>query len=224
MTCAREGCGVALTPRQIGRGARFHSRPCHGLARRQVPVGRTVPTHCRVCSTRLTWAQARRGEHCSLRCVMRTRHGTAAPTRTHCANCDGPLTRRQRWRRRAYCSKGCAKSAEWRRRPDVKARAIRHGHATLRRRYVQRLRAFFLAGPTLAAAVERGFRVGYQVAVARMRRRGLVPTSRAARARYAARRREVVAAGGTAAGAYRAAYALGYGEGLARFTPARVAA
>lgn len=222
--CARPGCGVALTAVQVARGQRFHSRPCHGLARRQPVAGRVVPTHCRVCSTPLTWAQARRGEHCSLRCVMRTRHGTAAPTRTHCANCDQPLTRRQRWRRRDYCSRACAKAAEWRRRPDIKARAVANAHATLRRAFIRRLRAFLQACPTQTAAGARGFRNGWGAARRRARAAGHPQPRHTQDRSHRARIATIAAAAPSKAEAYRRCYTEAYARAWVKYAGRRPAA
>jgi len=223
VTCARPGCGVTLTAAQVARGSAFHSRGCHGLARRQPVVGRVVPTDCRVCSTPLTWAQARRGEHCSVRCVMRTRHGTAAPTRTHCANCDGPLTRRQRWRRRTYCSKACVKAAEWRRCPDRAARAMATAHATLRRAFVQRLRVF-LATATPLQAGQRGYHNGFGAARRRALAAGYPAPRRTKNRLRPALIAGLVAGAASPADAYRQCYAEGYAQAWVYFAGRRPAA
>jgi hypothetical protein len=144
-----------------------------------------------------------------MRCVMRTRHGTPAPTRTHCQHCGGPLSRRQQWRRREFCSKGCAKAAYWQRHPDKVADALAGGWARMRRAFVARLRAF-LATATKPDAGRRGWRNGWECARGRAVRAGYArPPVRKERA-HVARCAALAAAAPTAAEAYRRCYAEAY--------------
>lgn len=65
--CRREGCGIALTPRQLARGTRHCSRACSQQHRSKYP-----PRRCCVCDRWLTPAQRRRdrgvGRTCSVAC------------------------------------------------------------------------------------------------------------------------------------------------------------
>lgn len=157
---------------------------------------------------------------------MVTVHGPSRPARTTCAlaACGGPLTRRQQWRRRDYCTKGCAKAAYWQRHPAAWQRITANSKAVQRRNYVTRLRAF-LRTASPAQAVARGFWTGYRVGAGRMRREGQPRTARranpAARAVLMAR---LVAAATTKGEAYRAGYQAGYEAALAAYAPARQAA
>lgn len=204
MTCTLVGCAQTLTRKQLGRGSRYCSYTCMGLARRHPHAPR--PTHCKVYATPLTWAQARIGEHCSIGCAMRTRHGTPAPDRTACSACGHPLTRKQRWRRRTFCSKACAKAIAHQARPDI----LRKGQARLkvvsRERFVQRLRAFLLACPSKPLAGQKGWRNGWSAA----RRQALAVGAVRREGRFTAAHRAVVsqtaAAAPTKAEAYRRCY------------------
>lgn len=209
MTCVRPGCDQALTQKQVWTGTRFCSRTCMGLARRH-PTDGPRPTHCRVCATPLTWAQARAGEHCSIRCAMRTRHGRPAHDRTTCAACDGPLSRRQRWRRRTFCSKSCAKTTEHQQRPEVLAKGQAVLRTWTRAQFVGRLRAFLLACPSREAAGRRGWKNGWgaarRQAIADGCRRGHGTHTRAHRAEVV----RVSAAAPSKAEAYRRCYAAAW--------------
>jgi hypothetical protein len=155
---------------------------------------------------------------------MRTRHGTAAPTRTHCAHCDGPLTRRQVWRRRTHCSKACAKAAEWRRRPDVVAKAVARSQAVIRQAFVRRLRAFLLACPSPLAAGRRGYTNGWGAA----RRRALAAGHPQPRRTKNPRRSQVIADlvvdVASKADAYRGCYAEGWAQAWLHYAGRRPAA
>lgn len=153
-------------------------------------------------------------------------HGPLSHARTTCAYalCGGPLTRRQRWRRRDYCTKGCAKAAYWQQHPGAWQRITANSRAAQRRHYVERLRTF-LQTASVAQAAARGFWVGYRVGAGRMRREGRPRTARranpAARAALLAR---LVAAATTKGEAYRNGYQAGYDAALAAYAPAQQAA
>lgn len=214
MTCAREGCDVPLTPRQIREGNAWHSRRCAGLARRRpTPPGR--PTTCRRagCATPLTWRQQRDGGFCSRRCAIHDRVGTVRPPgRTTCANCGDPLTREQQWRRREFCRNGCAKSVEWTERPATKWKAVTSARASQRRAFAQRLRAYLLTGPSREDVARRGFERGWGAGRRRALREG---APRPPHVRHA-EHRAVIAAIAASAPSLAEVYRRSYAEGFAR--------
>lgn len=214
--CARAGCRVSLSASQIARGIRYHNRWCVAQTRRIRP--QQSRARCKVCARPLTPIQrnVRKGrpqgtEHCSLRCVMRTRWGTAAPTVTHCRGCAAPLTRRQRAKRNETCSRSCAKRRQWQQqRPRMRANFTAEYLSAQRAAYVARLRAYLQGRPSRREVVRRAFWTGYRVLAARARRRGVLwpaPTGHQHRGTEFAR---LLRTPGTLGDLYRTAYAAGH--------------
>ena len=221
--CRRPGCGVLLTPRQVARGTRLHSRACHAATKRVHPQG---PAACVHCGAPLTLQQRQRrrgrpesGQYCSVRCAIRARWGRQGTTRTHCAlpSCGAPLTRHQQWRRRTYCSKSCAKVALHAERPLAWARMTATSHAVQRQRYVARLRAFLQACPDAETAARRGVENGRRVAWSRAGHGSWPRVHRYPRGHWQALARTVATAAPSKAEAFREGYRRAYADGIAMF-------
>lgn len=88
-----------------------------------------------------------------------------------CKWCGVPLKPQQRWRRRTYCSRSCAKTAFHADHPDAARRAGQLSYAKVgRKKYIERLKTALAGCKSLGEAYRRGYSNGYKVGVTRRRR------------------------------------------------------